>query len=575
MCGIIGGTNKNWKFQDAVDCLKHRGPDSQKIIYDDNLSLGFARLAIIDLSHEADQPMSDEHDAVRIVFNGEIYNFKSLRQDLMAKGHHFRSHSDTEVLLKAYLQWNDQFVDHIDGMFAIAIYDLRTQQLKLLRDRPGIKPLYYYLTKNQIAFASELKGLTVLCETMNWNYDYTAILDYLTYYYIPAPKTLYKQVFKLPPAHQLTYDLKKREVLSLKPFWSLNIPPEPISITPEQACLRTRELIRESVKDQLVADVPVGIFSSGGIDSSVLVAEASTLAKEVKTFSIGFDDPSFDETPYAQEISVSFKTRHFKKKLSYEYTSRLIKRIKDWYDEPFADTSAYPTYLVSEFAKKNVTVALAGDGGDEIFGGYTRYKTFADSFCQWPFSHRGLHDRLSKYKTGLNTKTFYRRIINYLEFLTGDPIERYAMLMGSLTPRQKDVYAERWGIPKNYDHYWHFRQFYRQDLPIITRMQYLDFHTYLPGDILTKVDRVSMAVSLEVRVPLLSKKIVEYSFSLPQNIRLLNGQLKGILKQAYKKILPITILNRPKKGFAIPSAFLNLNNEYPHQKILREFFHIT
>ncbi|HOY10821.1 MAG TPA: asparagine synthase (glutamine-hydrolyzing), partial [Candidatus Omnitrophota bacterium] len=331
MCGIIGGTKNTWDYDGAIKILRHRGPDSQRIKDFGNFTLAFVRLAIIDLSPMADQPMSSEEAQVHIVFNGEIYGFKRLREQLISQGYHFLTHSDTEVLLKAYLFWGDNFVEHIDGMFAIAILDQRSQKIKLFRDRPGIKPLYYLFNGTDFAFASELKGIKALCRDQDFKYDNTAIYDYLTYKYIPDPKSLYKNVYKLSPAHQLTYDISTHSIIENKPFWRLSVPQNPGPMALHSATTRLRDLIKESVADQMVADVPVGFFLSGGMDSSVVVAESSFVSSHLNTFSIGFDDPRYTETTYAKIIADRFRTNHFSKTLTYSDNSALLNKLPGWY----------------------------------------------------------------------------------------------------------------------------------------------------------------------------------------------------------------------------------------------------
>ena len=263
MCGILGATRNDWDFKSAVNALRHRGPDSNGIVHNQDLSLGFTRLAIIDLSQDADQPMANDDKTVWIVFNGEIYGYKAIRDQLIAKGHRFRTKSDTEVILHAYREWGDEFIDHLDGMFTIAIHDVRKRELKLFRDRVGIKPLYYYYDGKNFAFASELKGITRLCSDVTFQHDNTALYDFLIYHYIPEPKTLYHNVFKLPPAHRLIFDLKEKRISEIKQYWQLRV--HTLETVPriETVCEQLRALIRESIKDQLVADVPLGCFLSG------------------------------------------------------------------------------------------------------------------------------------------------------------------------------------------------------------------------------------------------------------------------------------------------------------------------
>ncbi len=574
MCGIIGGTRPTWKYQVAVDCIKHRGPDSQKIVVNPDLTLGFARLAIIDLSSAADQPMSDAKGQIWIVFNGEIYAYKNLRQDLISRGYFFKTHSDTEVIIQAYLEWGDDFVDHLDGMFAVAIHDLRTRELKLFRDRAGIKPLYYFYDGKEFAFASELKGIVRLCDDIHFEYDRNALFDYLTYSYIPEPKTVYRNVFKLLPAHQLVFNLRTKTISSVRPYWTLNPECTRPEITIKAAAATVRELIQESIRDQLVADVPVGCFLSGGMDSSIVAAEASLTKPDLEAFSIGFDDPRFTEVHYAQFLTAKFKLRHRIETLSSPAANDLFANLALWYDEPFADTSAFPTFLVSKFARQNATVVLTGDGGDEVFGGYSRFKIYDWVFKLPHLTHRGFNHRFGRWKYA-NCRTCAYRMFLAGEIFTSDEITCYPLLMGAMSPPEKMAYARQWDIPKDYDSYWYFRKYFRRDLPVLTRLQYLDFHTYLPSDILTKVDRVTMAVSLEARVPLLSRKIVEYVFSLPEHIRYFNGQLKGLLKETYRDILPKEIITRGKMGFSVPMQYFRSYPGRIQEVILKNIFKIT
>lgn len=566
MCGIIGGSNKAWPFEKAQKVLRHRGPDSGKVMAHEDITFAFARLAIIDLSPEADQPMASIDGKLKIVFNGEIYGYKGLREELIGKGHAFRTHSDTEVIINAYREWGEDFVEHLDGMFAIAIHDILARKLVLYRDRPGIKPLYYlHIPGKAFAFASELKGITTLCDDMPFDVDYTGVYDYLTYAYIPEPKSLYKNVFKLPPAHKLIFDLASKQIISVQKYWTLNVDNDPAPVGVDAAAERLRALVNESVKDQLVADVPVGAFLSGGMDSSVVVAEVARIDPNIKTYSIGFDFDKFDETGYAAEVAKHLGVVNRQAILSQEKMYELLGKMRDWYDEPYADTSAYPSFLVAQFAKKEVKVVLTGDGGDEVFGGYGRYRNALNiSRMRVP------NPLLNHFLLNLGKNLFgprKTRLFHWIDRLTGEPIASYVAAMGGGTTFTKSRFRAVCGIPDDYDTYWYFRQWDRPDLPLLTRLQYLDFHTYLPSDILTKVDRVTMANSLEARVPLLSRKIVEYSFSLPEAVRYYAKDktlcLKGLFKHAYRDSIPQSIINRKKMGFAIPNDYLYKLN--PHK----------
>ena len=575
MCGFVGGDNPTWNYGDALESIRHRGPDSQSVTSLGDITIAFARLAVIDPTARADQPMSRLNGDVTLAFNGEIYGYKELRAQLEQRGHQFWTTSDTEVLLVAYLEWGDAWVDHVDGMFAGVIHDRRLWELKLFRDRPGIKPLYYFYDGKNFAFASELKAIRVLCRDIPLSPDYTAVYDYLTYRYIPTPKTLYRNVYKLPPAHMCSFDLRARKVKALRRYWSLPVDGAPPPCSAEQAADQLQELVDESVRSQLVADVPVGCFLSGGLDSSVVVASASRFCDRLKTFSIGFDVSGHSETHYAEAVAKQFRTEHFQRVLSLEECQKLMPRMLTWYDEPFGDTSAVPTFLVSQVAREHVTVALTGDGGDEVFGGYRWYKIFKRCLLGKPLRILSLDRIFRPLKNRFARQSVFYRVCNGLEAVFSSDMILYSTLMRGLMPLDKNAYAERWGIPKDYDDLWYFRQYWRDDLPILTRLQYLDFHTYLPDDILTKVDRVTMAVSLEARVPLLSRGIVEFAFRLDEGTRYLNGQLKGLFRHAFKDRLPRAIINRGKKGFSIPRAYYATFDLTEHEALLRNTYAIT
>ncbi len=573
MCGFVGGTDPTWDYTAALASIEHRGPDDGRLHLEGPVRVGFRRLSIIDLDAAAMQPMFADDSGTWIVFNGEIYGFVGLRSDLEKRGHVFRTHSDTEVLLKAYLEWGDSFIDHLDGMFAIALWDAGDRKLRLYRDRPGIKPLYYYYDGRRFAFASELKAIEAALETDDLKVDETALYDFLGYRYVPAPKTLYRNCYKLPPAHRIVFDPENGKLSAPAPFWSLPVPEEARTIPVDEAAEQLRELVNESVRDQMISDVPLGFFLSGGVDSSVIVAAASGLGANVSTFSIGFDSDEKSETPYAREVAGLFGTRHHERMLSQAAAGDLLPSLKQWFDEPFADESAMPTYLVSRVARENVTVVLTGDGGDEVFGGYRTYPRFEryDRLPSWP----AFMDRLAySMRKPFGRRSPAARITRVLEFAFGKGPALWARIMHGMPGAAKADYRDRFEIPRDYDDWWHYRAHWRDDLPLRTRLQFLDFHTFMPGMVLTKVDRTSMAVSLEARVPFLAQKIIEFSFSLPEKIRYHDGELKGILKYAYKDILPTNILHRRKKGFGIPRYYLqDLDGGMPVQEhLLRSLF---
>lgn len=562
MCGILGGNNPKWDYENGIKCMIHRGPDGINIVREKNITLAFARLAIIDLSEKGMQPMYSSDGQVLIVFNGEIYGYRKLRNYLIRKGYRFKSTSDTEVILNAYLEWGDKFISKIDGMYGIAIYDKRDGKIRLFRDRIGIKPLYYFFDGKNFAFSSELKGIETTCKNVRFEVDNTAIYDYLKCLYIPDPKTMYKNVYKLQAGHMLVFDIKKNDIEKDVSYWKLKVNEyQGRQRKAEDIIEEARELIKHSVAEQMVADVPVGTFLSGGIDSSIITYESSKINSEVETFSIGFTDKKFDELKYAlsiaERISVYSNSRVYDKKI---YEEDFLK-IRNWYDEPFADTSAYPTYLVSKLARERVTVVLTGDGGDEVFGGYPRYNMLKKH------EENGIDCALCSH--------VYRALVpNYQMDSKWIENIRYAFQLYAFPLKETDKeLRNRLGIPRDYDDLWSVRRYYRKDLPARTRYQYLDIKTYLPGDILTKVDRASMAASLETRVPFLDKRIVEFSFSLSEEDRYLNGELKGILKKAYVAEIGRTIMNRPKMGFSVPTYFYGKSLS-PQEEMLKKIWNL-
>lgn len=569
MCGILGGNNFKWNYEDGISSMIHRGPDGMQVKRYPGITLAFARLSIMDLSSRAMQPMDSEDNRVHLVFNGEIYGFRKLKEQLEKK-YPFRTTSDTEVVLNAYLEYGDSFIDYVDGMFGIAIYDEREQNIKLFRDRSGIKPLYYYYDGSDFAFSSELKGITKACTGVKFQPDYTAFYDYLLYQYIPEPKSMYKNVYKLPPAYKLIYDVKKKTIVEKKRYWKLHV-------NTRAAQVRSREdiqehlihLIKKSVKEQMVADVPVGTFLSGGVDSSIITYEASRLNSNIEAFSIGFADKDYDEIPFVKLLTDQYGLKSNAEILNNQDLVKVKGSLQKWYDEPFADTSAYPTYLVSRLAKQKVTVVLTGDGGDELFGGYNRYGNFLEQ-------KKGLKNKNPRiYKLLVLLKNKYH--LTNQDFCDSykTEIDLYAKLLGGNMDGIACDLAKQWKIDKDYEPLWHLYQYYNRELPPVTRLRYLDFKTYLPCDILTKVDRASMQLSLEARVPFLSRELIEFAFSLSEDECCMLGELKGCLKYAYEDIIPNKILFREKMGFGVPRDYLNkelseqhmcagvLKNEWP------------
>ena len=574
MCGIFGLTNFKEgdleKARESLHTLEHRGPNQWDDYLDEEIYMGHRRLSILDLSENGKQPILSPDEKIIITVNGEIYNFLELKRELENK-YNFNSTSDSEVILYGYIEWGiDQLLKKIDGMYAFSIYDKEKKELFLVRDRTGIKPLYYGNINGQISWTSELKAIKKFYENQNsLEYDYTSFYDFLTYLYIPTPKSMYKNVYKLEPAHYLKIDIKDNNFKKIK-YWQLEIKQCDDDI--ETAKKKITELVKKSVDEQMIADVNVGFFLSGGMDSSTIVALASKKHSDINTFSIGFNDKSHNETHFADMVADMYKTNHHQKIIDEDVTKNMFHKIKDWYDEPFGDTSCFPTFLVSNFSKEKSTVVLTGDGGDEVFGGYKLYKRF-ESLTKYSLPYFRFFKVFTKPQK--KQKNIIGKIARRLEtqFLLDD-FELYARLMGGMLKDEKEKYRKLLGIEQDYDDYWYFRKFYKKDLDVYTRLQYLDFHTYLHDDIFTKVDRASMAVSLECRVPFMKKELVEYSFSLHHKVRIYNKVLKGAMKEAFKEILPLQIIKRDKKGFSIPvHRWKNLvdNDNFIQEKILNDF----
>lgn len=561
MCGILGGNNSDWDYQKGIECMRHRGPDGIRVRLMPGFTFAFARLAIMDLSEHGMQPMFSYDNQVGIVFNGEIYGYQKLKKMLMKKGYQFHSSSDTEVILNAYLEWGEKFVTKIDGMFAIAIYDTRDMTVKLFRDRIGIKPLYYYYNGSDFGFASELKGIVNMCNTVSFEIDNTAVYDYLHISYIPEPKSFYKNVYRLMPGHRMVFDISNRRITENSSYWKLKVNSRQGTQRKQNDLIEElRYLVKESIEEQMIADVPVGTFLSGGVDSSIVTYEAHRANSNVETFSMDFTDSNYSEFHYAAELAERYHMHMNSRIFTRSDFRQYYNRMKEWYDEPFADTSAFPTYLVSEMARKKVTVVLTGDGGDEVFGGYRQYK------LMWQKQKENGPDIplisviYNNVKKNRSKDYFW---LDALTFISG--------LYGWRPNMNDKEFRKQLKIDKQYDIRDFMRRYYIKDLPPITRMQYLDLKTYLPGDILTKVDRASMAVSLETRVPLLSKKLVEFSFSLSEEDRCPNGELKGLLKKAYEDEIGKNILYRQKMGFSIPRTYFN-NRKSPQEHILKDIW---
>jgi len=541
------------------DAQRHRGPDAVGLYLGQGVGLGHRRLSIIDLDN-GQQPMVDEVAGLALVYNGELYNFLSLKAELEAQGVVFRSRCDTEVLLRAWQQWGEACLARLVGMFAFAVWDMRAQRVYLARDHLGIKPMYYGFTRSgDLVFASELKGL-LAHPGVERRLDPQALEDYLALGYVPDPKSIYCGIFKLSPGHWLNWRAGEAEPVP-RQYWDVPFKLA-AGMTADEAAAQLHGLLDSAVAGQMMADVPLGAFLSGGVDSSAVVASMSRASRQpVRTCSIGFDHGGFDETVYARRVAERLHAQHFERQVSADDYD-LLDTLAAIYDEPFSDSSALPTYRVCELARTQVTVALSGDGGDEDFAGYRRYRLHAWESrlrARLPLALRkplfgllgGIYPKADWAPRPLRAKTT-------LQALAGDDVEAYFHTV-STTPAalRRQLYSARFKRElQGYSALAVFRAHAGRaptDHPLLLA-QYLDFKTWLPGDILTKVDRASMAHSLEVRVPLLDHRLVEWASSLPPGLKLRGSTGKYILKKTLEPDLPHDVLYRTKMGFKVPLA---------------------
>lgn len=564
MCGICGiyHINKEPVTEQLVTAMNntmvHRGPDGHGVFVDQYIGLGHRRLSIIDLN-TGDQPMSSSDGQVSIVFNGEIYNFQELKKILQSRGYAFSTQSDTETVIYAYMEWGDEFVKKLRGMFAIALWDHRLKKLLLVRDRVGKKPLYYYYDGKTLAFASELKAVLKV-PGISREIDYRALDTYFSFGYVPSPLSIFKHIRKLEPAH---YAVCSSKGLKITEYWDLNMDACDETISEEDAIRELTAIFDESVKLRLISDVPLGAFLSGGVDSSAVVASMANIMgnMSVKTSAIGFSEEKFNELAFAKMVSQQYQTDHHEAVVNPDALD-IIEKIVWHFDEPFADSSAIPTWYVSKITRENVTVALSGDGGDENFAGYTqRYSMnrFEHGIREKiPSALRtsllspiaALYPRIDSLPRPLRLKHFLTNISLPMEqayfrdmsFYFTEDIKR--LLYG---PEMKKVLKEH----SAFDVLGRFFKKHPTSDPV-SRAQYVDIKTYMTEDILVKVDRMSMAHSLEVRAPILDHKLMEFAAKLPSNLKLNGKESKYILKKMNEKRLPHDILYRKKQGFCVP-----------------------
>ncbi len=559
MCGICGIYNyrslqdvDRKTLQAMTDTIAHRGPNAEGFYSEKNLGLGHRRLSIIDKAGGG-QPMFNEDGRIAVVFNGEIYNHHSIREGLIAKGHIFKTHCDTEAILHLYEEIGESFVERLRGMFAFALWDSSRKKLILARDRVGIKPLLYAVTEQGILFASEMKALLVagiqreICPK--------AISDYLTYRYVPEPATIFKNVYKLLPGHIL---IASPENIVTRAYWDLDFSYENNSFP--EASQEIKRLLGECVESHLESEVPLGAFLSGGIDSSTVVAlMAKATRQPVKTFSIGFESKAYNETDYARMVANQYQTEHHETIVNAPGPEEMDVLLK-YFDEPFADSSSLPTFIVCREAARVVTVVLSGDGGDENFGGYRRY--YLDLWENRVRRYlpncirQGIIHPLSLLYPKADWLPRFLRAKTTLQNIAKTPDEAYYNSVSSITDKIKERMLSQDMLKElaGYRSFEVFKSYYDKAKcsDPLKKIFYVDIKMYLSGDILTKVDLASMAHSLEVRVPILDHHIVEYAFSLPTRFKIHKMQGKYIMKKTVSDLLPDDILYRSKMGFSIP-----------------------
>lgn len=579
MCGITGfftsgnqdATEMNVTVRRMATTLIHRGPDGGGVWIDAaaGIALGHRRLAIVDLSPTGRQPMLSESGRYVIALNGEIYNFRELRPQLEAKGHSFRGTSDTEVMLAAFEEWGVlESVPRFNGMFAFAVWDRVARTLYLSRDRMGEKPLYYGYAGDTFLFGSELKALARHPKFQR-KVNRDAVAVYLRHNYIPAPYSIYQGISKLSPGCSL--ELRPESGPVIRPYWSLQEAAmrgcaSPLTCSDQEAADQLDELLRDAVRLQMVADVPLGAFLSGGIDSSTIVGlMQAQSSRPVKTFTIGFNEEQFDEARYAKAVARRLGTDHTELYVTPQEAMAVIPKLPWFYDEPFADSSQIPTYLVSQLARQSVTVSLSGDGGDELFGGYRIYASVmaVNNLMRWlpsPLRRPAAWAMETAVKTGVlngwkvsdgkyvGAGLLTNRLMNMAEVLrlrTREELYRHMMSQWRTAARLVEGAQEpptAFTDPAR-----------RSKLPhLLQTMEYIDMGSYLPDDILVKVDRAAMALSLESRVPLLDYRVVEFAWRVPVPMKMREGQGKWLLRQVAHRYVPRELLERPKKGFAVP-----------------------
>lgn len=538
MCGIFI-TTKNYEsdiYKDKLARIKHRGPDYTGIVeIDERVTMGHQRLSIIDLDERSNQPFKYKH--LWIVFNGEIYNFKTLKNALINKGYDFHTESDTEVIMALYLEYGEDCVNHLNGMFAFVIYNPVNSTLFGARDRLGKKPLYYSLNDGEFEAASQPSEIKV---GNKFTVNNDAITQYLQWGYVPEPLSIWNQVQKIEAGYRFSYNIQNKQ-FSTSAYWELNRNVESYSGTYEQAVEELKVLLEDSVKIRMISDVPLGVFLSGGVDSSLVAALASKQTSKLNTFSVKFNEAEFDESKYASQVAKVIGSNHTVIECNYAEGIDLIKNFDKFYDEPFADSSAIPSMLLSKYTKKNVTVALSGDGGDEAFIGYGRYNDLkrVTNIFKLPYLVR------KSVALGLNLSPNYRHKLIASGISQKDIESLYIKL---LSVGLNHYWIKDTKISKQLNHL----EYLYTNKNIYERVSDFDIKTYLNGDINTKVDRASMAFSLETRAPLMDYRVYEFSRRIPTDFKFKGNNQKRILKDILYSYVPKEIFDRPKSGFTMP-----------------------
>ena len=564
MCGICGFNffDKNL-IRNMCDSIAHRGPNAKGYFTDKYISLGNRRLSIIDLSRAGNQPMFNEDRSIVIVYNGEIYNFKELRESLKKKGHSFTSNTDTEVVVHAYEEYGTDCLEHFNGFFGFALYDSKKKIIFLARDRLGIKPLYYYYDKKKFIFASEIKAI-LEDKTIKRKVNLNSLNEYLMFRYIHNSQTILNNIFRLKPGHMLIFDCKKNK-LKIKKYWDLTTNNK--NYNERIYAKNIFELFKDSIEKRLMSDVPLGVYLSGGIDSSSIVAMMKKLnVKEISTYSVGFEhDIIGNELSYAKKVSELFETKHHEFMIKPDIVKELPKMV--WHlDEPMADPATVPVYFLSKEATKSDTVILSGEGADELFGGYDQYKFmvlgdrigFVPRLIRQKFVPRliksipgSMMDKIYKYSTTTGSK-IYDRFEKFISNVKENKAKAYLEVVSVFDEEEKNEllktkYSNTKIIYENIN-----EKFFSNNKNFLDQITYFDLKLYLPEDLLMKPDKMCMAFSIEARVPYLDHRLVEYAFKIPSKLKLKGSTTKYIMKKSFKNLLPKEILYRKKQPFQVP-----------------------